>query len=222
MTNKARKQEFAVIGLGRFGSAVARRLEETGHTVLAIDANPALVQAISDEVTQAAALDATDVDALNTVDIASFDTVVLAMASHFEASALATSILKELGVRRVICEAQSQRHCELLLRVGADRVVQTSESAGRRLAEELVAPSLLEYLAVGARHSIAELVVPRQFVGKTVAECQLQDRYRVTLLLIRRDQDIRLTPPPETPLQAEDVLAVFGANDDVERLSHLE
>ena len=113
------QQEYAVIGLGGFGGTLARRLEAMGHMVLGVDSNVARVQDIADEITSAVALDATIEDALQEVDITAFDTVVVALGHAFEASALVTSYLKEVGIRRVICTTETRRHQKILLRIGA-------------------------------------------------------------------------------------------------------
>src|SRR5215211_619584 len=125
---KTRSQnEYAVVGLGGFGANLARRLEAMGHMVLGLDSDLARVQAISDDITSSVALDVTNEDALQEVDIASFDTVVVAMARSFEASALVTAYLKALGTRRVICVAETRRHRDILLRIGADQVIVSDE-----------------------------------------------------------------------------------------------
>ena len=120
---KHKEKELAIIGLGRFGGSLARRLETLGHTVLGIDIDPHTVKEISDEISEAVILDATDEDALRQVDITAFQTVVVALAGNFESNALITSTLKQLGIPHVISESNSDRHREILLRIGADRVI---------------------------------------------------------------------------------------------------
>ena len=130
-SRKQVEKEFAVIGLGRFGGSLARRLEGMGHTVLGVDSDMARVQEIADDITSAVALDATVEDALQEVDIASFGTVIVGLGDDFEASALVTTYLKGLGIPRVICLAQTRRHRDILLRIGADQVVLSDEDSGR-------------------------------------------------------------------------------------------
>ena len=129
-SRKQVEKEFAVIGLGRFGGSLARRLEGMGHTVLGVDIDMATVQEIADDITSAVALDATVEDALQEVDIASFGTVIVGLGGEFEASALVTTYLKGLGIPRVICLAQTRRHRDILLRIGADQVVLSDEDSG--------------------------------------------------------------------------------------------
>ena len=121
MARKNRENEFAVIGLGRFGVNLARRLEEMGHPVLGIERDPQLAKEVEDKITEVFVLDATNPDALAEADITAFKTVVVAISDDFETNALITSTLKKIGIQNVISESNSTRHKEILLRVGADR-----------------------------------------------------------------------------------------------------
>jgi trk/ktr system potassium uptake protein len=164
MARKSKKtegtKEFAVIGLGRFGASLARRLEGMGHVVLGVNSDMTQVQAIADDITSAVALDATNEDALQQVDITSFGTVIFGVGEDFEANALIASYLKGLGIPRVICLAQSGCHQDLLVRIGADQVIVSDEDSGVRLAETLVASNMLERVLLDADHSLTELKAP--------------------------------------------------------------
>lgn len=208
-------REYAVIGLGRFGASLARTLEEQGHAVLAIDIDPELVQSIADFTTQAATLDATNEDALRVIDIGSFETVIVAISQDFEANLLITSALKSLGVKHVISKALTDRQRDILLRIGADRVVQPEQSAGRRLAYELSSPAVLERLPLGQQHSLVEVVVPASLAHQSIAQLDIRNRYGVTVALIQRGDEVIAPPPPDLILQASDVLFVLGTNADI-------
>jgi trk system potassium uptake protein TrkA len=130
-------REYAVIGLGRFGSSLTLRLIELGHSVLGIDRNRELVQRLADDLTQTAVLDASDDEALRDIDITAFDAVVVAIGADFESNLMTTTALKALGVSLVICKALSDRQRTILLRVGADRVILPEIEAGQRLADDL-------------------------------------------------------------------------------------
>lgn len=212
---KKQTQEFAVIGLGRFGTSVALMLEEHGHTVLGIDQDRALVQQIAGEITQAVVLDSTDEEALKAVDITEFETVIVAIGTDFEANLLTTAAMKDLGVRRVIAKAQTPRQREILLRVGADRVIRPEDAAGRRLAEELSTPAMLEKLPLGPQHSVLELKVPAKLAWKTLAQSDLRAEYGITVLVVKRGDDIIVSPPAECVLQEDDILVVLGENTAV-------
>jgi trk system potassium uptake protein TrkA len=205
-------KEFAVIGLGRFGASLARRLEEMGHIVLGVDRDMARVQAIADDITSAIALDATNEDALQEVDITSFSTVVVGIGDDFESSALITATLKSLGIPRVICLAETGRHRDLLLRIGADQVILSDEDSGVRLAETLSAPNLLERVLLDADHSLTEFKAPGSLVGQPVGSLA---RYDVTVVLIQRQQRLLPCPGAETRLEQDDTIFAVGRREQL-------
>lgn len=215
------RPEFAVIGLGRFGTSLALALMASGHTVLGIDQDAQLVQRLADDLTQAVILDATDEDALREVDIGLFDTVVVAIGADFESNLLTTVSLKSLGVRHVICKAVTDRQREILLRVGADEVVQPEHDAGRLLAEQLTAPAVLARLHLGPAHDIVELLTPRSIAGKSLLELDLRRRLGVTVLLIKRENDLIVSPSADTRLLEGDLLVVVGRNEALEAFGKL-
>ncbi len=218
---KKQQQEFAVIGLGRFGSSLARALEENGQTVMAIDIDPQLVQSIADEVTHAAALDATNEDALRAIDITAFDTVIVAIGADFEANLITTATLKDLGVRHIICKTQSNRQKGILLRIGADKVVQPEQNSALRLAEELSLPTLLEKFNLTQSYSIAEIVLPASLNWQSLAQTDLRNKYQLTVLLIKRGDEVLISPTSDTVLQEGDLLIVFGDNQSITQFSKL-
>ena len=212
------EKEFAVIGLGRFGGSLARRLEAMGHTVLGVDSDMARVQEIADEIASAVALDATVEDALQEVDIASFGTVVVGLGDDFEASALITTYLKSLGIPRVICLAQTRRHRAILLRIGADQVVLSDEESGERLADTLGAPNMLERVLLDAEHSLIEFKAPGSLVAQPVAALA---RYEVTVLLIQRPDRLIPCPSAETRLEAGDTVFAVGLREKLLEVASL-
>jgi trk system potassium uptake protein TrkA len=202
--------EYAVIGLGRFGASLARRLETMGHVVLGVDRDAARVQEIADEITSAVTLDATVEDALQEVDITSFNTVIVGIGDDFEANALVTAYLKGHGISRVICKAQTRRHRDILLRIGADQVILPDEDSGRRLAETLAAPQMLERVLLDADHSLTELKVPDSLVGQPATSL---GRYQATVLLIQRPDRLIPTPGADIKLEPGDTLFVVGERE---------
>jgi len=221
MRHRTNRREFVIIGLGRFGASLARRLTELGHTVLAIDKDIRLVQDLSDELAQSVALDATDEDALRSVGVEEFDTAVVAIGSDFEASLLVTVLLKELGLRRVICKALTRRQQQILLRVGADEVVLPEHDAGERLARRLASPLLMESFELEPGVDISEIHVPDRFAGKSLTELDLPGRLGLRVLLIRGKR-LRPAPDAEEVLEAGDVLVVVGPDESVRRLETWE
>jgi len=211
-------KEFAVIGLGSFGASLARRLEEMGHVVLGVDSNMAQVQAIADDITSAVALDATNEDALQEVDITSFDTVVVGIEDDFESSALITATLKGLGIPRVICLAQTARHRDLLLRIGAEQVILSDEESGMRLAETLAVPNMLELVLLDAGHSLTEFRAPASLAGQPVASL---GRYDVTVVLIQRQERLIPSPGAEIRMEQGDTLVAVGRREKLLEIASL-
>jgi trk system potassium uptake protein TrkA len=222
MARKANKQEFAVIGLGRFGSAVARALLARGHTVLGIDRDREVVQPLSDELTEALILDATDEDALRSVDVALYDAVVVAINDDFEDELLTTLTLKNLGVKRVLGVASDERQKSILLKIGADEVVMPEHDSGERLGLLLSLPHLVERLALGKEHAIAEMRMPSAFADRTVEEVNFTTTHHVTLLAIKRKGELIIPPGKDVLLYSDDLLLVAGQNDDVRRIAEVE
>jgi trk system potassium uptake protein TrkA len=218
MADKNRKQEFAVIGLDRFGYSLACRLESLGHAVLGIDIDPAKVQFIANAVTEAVILDATNEEALKQVDITAFDTVVVAIGHNFEPSALVTATLKSMGVKNIVCQASTDRHRDILLHIGADRVVQPLEDSGERLANELSTPGMMDSISLDEHHAIVEIKTPPGLVSKKLAHC---DIYHVTILLVKRSDKLTISPPPDFVIQEDDLLIVLGETTHIHEFSTL-
>jgi len=216
---KSKEKEFAIIGLGRFGGSLARRLESLGHPALGIDIDPRVVKEIADEITEAVVLDATDEDALRQVDIAAFRTVVVAIADSFEANALITSTLKKLGISNVISVANSFRHQEILSRIGADRVILPQEASGHQLADELSIPGMLERLHLSRDYSLIEIKLPPGLIGKAVEVCE---PYEVIVVLILRGEELIVNPDESTEFLPEDILVLVGEKRRLAEFSSLE
>lgn len=218
-----KKQEFAVIGLGRFGSNVALTLEQSGHHVLGIDQNEELVQRIAQDLTQAVIVDSTNVEALRALDIMSFDTVIVAIGQNFESSIMTTVSLKELGVRHVVCKAPTERQAQILIRIGADQVIQPERESGIRLAEALTNPTLLEKFSLGddTDYSIAEFSVPNCLTQQTLAQSDIRNRFGISVLLVKHAGNVTVNPPPDTILLENDVVVVLGHEEQIQAFSKL-
>jgi trk system potassium uptake protein TrkA len=219
MARRHRATEYAVIGLGRFGSSLALTLTELGYTVLGIDRDRELMQRLSDQLAQTIALDSTDENALRQADITSFDTVVVAIGTNFEANLMTTVALKALGVRTVIAKALNERQRAILLKVGADRVILPEYEAGRRLAQELASTGSIDQLDLGPGHSVVEMNAPRPMAGRSLQQIDLRRRFNVTVLVVKRGDALTVSPAGAFVVREGDVLIVVGANDDISRLS---
>ncbi|HVM23785.1 MAG TPA: TrkA family potassium uptake protein [Candidatus Limnocylindrales bacterium] len=211
-------EQVMVIGLGRFGSAVARELERLGHQVLAIDQSEALVNDIAPDVTHALQLDAADEDALRSAGAADFATAIVAISSDAEPSIFATMVLKRLGVRNVIAKAGSLLHGEILHRVGADRVVFPERETGLRLAHSFNVPNVIDYLDVAPAFGIEKIRPPRTFVGKSLGELDLKARLGLTPIALRRGNQVFVNPAKEERLGEDDELILIGRDDKLDQL----
>jgi len=210
-----------VIGLGRFGRAVVKTLVAKGFTVLGVDRDQAVVQAVLDICTQAVVLDSTNEDALRELGIASFDTVVVAIGTDFESNLITTAALKAIGVKRVICKALSTRQKDILLRVGASEVIQPEADAGRELGLELAAPNLLDRIPLGDGYTIIEFRVPSSLDGKTLADVDFRNRFGATVMAVKHENDVVVAPMGTYLMQEGHVLVVLGQADKVVALEKL-
>ncbi|MBI3998092.1 MAG: TrkA family potassium uptake protein [Armatimonadetes bacterium] len=210
--------EFAVIGMGRFGRSVAVTLRQLGHQVLAVDKDEETLRHVADEVTHAVQLDSTDPDALRGVGITNFDAVVVAIGNYIEENILTTVVLKELGCKKIVAKAGDERHAKVLEKVGADIVVRPERDMGARVAHQLSSPSVLDTMEVSPTFSIEELSISDRLAGRTLGQLDLRARFGVSVLLIRRDGQLLISPGPDTPLQTGDVLVVVGENRQLTRL----
>jgi trk system potassium uptake protein TrkA len=215
----ARKvQDVAVIGLSQFGANLARRLEALGHSVLGIDSDASRARTLSPDITETLILDATNESALDEADINSYSTVVVSIANDFEASALVTAALQSRGIPEVICVATDKRHRDILLHIGANRVVLPMEESGLRLADELIASGTGSAMAVGAGYSLIQAQVAVDSPVHTVAECEAKG---VSVLALLHEEDMVLAPQPEQALQPGDVLVVMGRAEQVAKFASL-
>jgi trk system potassium uptake protein TrkA len=218
-TQANKQSEFVVIGLGRFGTSVARTLVEYGYNVLAIDSDGHRVQDLSLSLPHVIELDATNVDALRQAGVDAFDTGLVCIGTDFESNILATVLLRRLGVKRVITKARTRTQREILLRVGADEVILPEHEAGVRLARRLAAGHFIDYLEVGADVGVVELLAPPHFWGHTLAESELRQRYGLTAIAVRRGEELLVSPSANFRIDPEDILVVLGKLEDAERLN---
>jgi trk system potassium uptake protein TrkA len=213
------RRQVVVIGLGRFGSALATALYQAGHEVLAVDVDRRTVQEISHAVSHAVQADATDAEALAELGVERFDVGVVGVSSDMERSILATVQLKRAGVPYVIAKAQTALHGEILAKVGADRVVFPERETGLRLAHSFAASNTVDYLPVGQAYGISTLAPPPTVVGHTVGSLRLRERYDLSLLMIQRETRVLLPPGPDETIRADDLLVIAGRDDAMARLS---
>lgn len=216
--------QVAVIGLGRFGHHVAKQLHLAGHDVLAIDISQENIQRIKDFTSRAVVLDARDKDRLDALGIQDFDVVVVSLGERIDASALVALHLKEVGCRRIVTKAGSEDHAKLLELIGVNEIVFPEREAAERLVHRLGSANVLDHVPLGEDYSIHEVAPPDSFIGKTLEELKLRNRYGVQVLGIRDvlTAEIHINPDARFRIKDSDALLVLGRNPDLERLRKRE
>lgn len=214
---------FVVIGLGRFGTAVATELCELGHEVLAIDASEENVQGVVDRVTHAVTGDARDPAVLRALGVRNYDCAIVAVGDDVGNSALITLNLKDIGVKKVICKAQSHVHRKVLEKIGADRVVFPEHEMGVKLAQGLSSSNVLNFIELSDDFGIVELETPRSWQGKTLRELDVRAKYHVNVIAVRKgDQGaLDVAPGGDYALGAKDAVVTLGRNEDINHLHDL-
>jgi len=215
-------KQFAVIGLGRFGTALITELSRMGCEVLAIDNDEARVNDVMDMATHAVQADALDEQAYKALGIGNFDVAVVSIGENMQANILATIMLKELGVKKVVAKAKDALHGKVLGKIGADLVIYPEKEMGIKLARSLVSQNILDQIYLSAEYSIMELLAPDSFAGKSLVEIGLRNKMGITVLAIKRGEKINAAPMADHIIESGDVLVAIGRNDDLEKLSTLE
>lgn len=211
--------EFAVIGLGRFGRAVARSLTLAGQAVLAVDRDVSRLERVADDVESVIEIDVTDERRMRSLDLGRMSCVVVAIGSRaMEASLLSTAILRDLEVPRIVARAFDERHARLLLAIGAHEVINPEDEIGRRLALSLAHPGVRGQLRLGEQ-TVAEIELPEGFAGRRLDELDLAAGHGVTVLAIRRGDRIDPCPVDEATVDSGDSLLLLGDEEALERLA---
>lgn len=213
-------KEYAVLGLGRFGTAVARTLFELGHYVLGVDTNESKVAGISQCCSKAVQADVTDEEALRALAIWEYDAVVVAIG-NLQASLLATILLKEMGTKYVIAKAASEIHGKVLHKVGADRVVFPERDMGIRVARNLTAFRVMDHLEVSPEFSLVELTAGKEIAGRTLRQLNLRARFGVNVLMIKKSAEAKYLPLADEVVEEGDVLVVGGRNEDLAKFERV-
>lgn len=214
------KKQFVIIGCGRFGSSVAKKLYELGAEVMAVDEHEETVQNISDFVTYAVQADATDEKTIKSLGIRNFDVAVVSIGGDIQSSILITLMLKELGVKYVVAKAQNDLHGKVLYRIGADRVVFPEREMGIRVASNLVSDNILEYIELAPDYSIMEIVALPLWMGKTLKEIDMRNEYGINVMAIKHGEDIDITISANEVIKEGDVLVVIGHNDNLKKIQN--
>ncbi len=219
------KRSFAVIGLGRFGAAMATTLAESGHEVIGVDGSEDRVRGLADLLALAVQLDATDEKALLSAGIKDVDVAVVSIGENIESSLLVVTLLREIGIKNIVAKAVTPLHGRILEKLGVTRVVFPERETAIRLAHSLVMPNVLDYIELSSEYSIVDVPAPADFAGKTLKDIGLRSRFGLTTIAIKRFSNTsdgpmtNIAPGPDDVVQAGDVLSLLGSN---ERLGQLD
>lgn len=214
-----KKRQFVVIGLGRFGSSIAKTLYSLGNDVLAIDADEDVIQNIADSVTHAVQADATDENSLRTLGISNFDVAVVTIGSKVQASIMAALLAKDLGVKYILAKAHSELHAKVLKKIGVDRVIFPERDMGVRVAHNLVSTNILDYIELSSDYSIAEIASPEEWYGKTLEELNMRSKYGINVMAIKKNHEVNISPSAEDVIEPDDIVVAIGG---IEELNELE
>jgi len=211
-------KSYAVFGLGRYGTAVAKELVESGSQVLAVDRREAIVNSLVAELPLCKCADITDPEAIDLLGIGNMDVVIIAMGSNLEASVMAVMLCKEAGVPTVIAKCGNEMHRKILLRCGADQVVIPEYESGVRLAKNLLSSGFVDMVELTDQVSLIELDVRPEWVGKNLIELNLRKKYGINVVALQQGDAIQVTIDPTAPLTAEQELVIIADTDKLRKL----
>lgn len=215
------KKQFVVVGCGRFGQSVAIKLAELGCEVMVVDRNEEIIQSISDKVTYAVQADATDENSIKALGIRNFDVAIVTIGSDIQSSILVTLLVKELGVKHVVAKAQNSSHAKVLYKIGANRVVFPEKEMGIKIAKNLVSGNVLDFIDLAPDYSILEIAMNNEWVGKSLVQIDMRRRYQISVIAVRRGDEIDINAGPDKTLLKDDILIVIGNNEDLKKIERL-
>lgn len=219
LERKSDKRQVLVIGLGRFGSSIAKTLCEDGVQVLAIDRRMDLVEEMRDQLTQVVQADSMDHDSMKALGAGEFDTAFVTIGADIKASCVTTMLLKELGVGHVVVKASDEFHGRMLEKLGADKVLYPERDMGRRIAHNLVSGNLLEYIELSPDFSMAEILADPEWAGKSLAQLHLRDRLGINVVAVRSGDRTNPLPTSGTVLREGDIMLVVAGEETLLKLN---
>ena len=211
-------KQYLILGMGRFGSSLARKLCSLGQEVLAVDSNADLVDDIAEDVTQAIQMDAADEGALRSLGVNNFDAAIVSIGSSMRESILICMLLKELDAPYVIAKANDDLHAKVLQKIGVDRVILPERDMGEKLAQSIIAPNALDLMNLSDGYQIMETRLPRKWIGNSIVDINVRRKYGISILAIHREERFIVAPAADMLFEAGDTLLVMGKTDDIEKI----
>jgi trk system potassium uptake protein TrkA len=212
-------KQFIVLGLGRFGSAVATTLVELGHEVLGVDIDEERVDVLKDKITQAVQADITEEKVLKELGVKNFDAAIVGIATDLETSILVTMMLKEMGIKYIIAKAQNNLHAQVLKKIGVDKVVFPERDMGARIAQRLITPNIKDYIELEPDYNVIEIEALLEFADKTLSELDLRNKYGINVLAIKRNDSFNISPRAKDVIKKGDFLIVIGETKKITELA---
>jgi len=212
-------KQFIVLGLGRFGSAVATTLIELGHEVLGVDNDEEIVNTLKDKITQSVQADITEEKVLTELGVKNFDAAIVCIGTDLETSILVTMMLKEMGLKYIIAKAQNNLHAKVLEKIGVDKVVFPERDMGARIARRLITPNIKDYVELEPDYNIIEIKALPEFVDKTLSELDMRNKYGINVLAIKRNDSLNISPRAKDVIKKGDFLIVIGETKKINELT---
>ena len=220
MANKARQKQFAVLGLGHFGTSVALTLYDLGYQVLGVDMSEDIVQLLSHKLTHVVTADVADDNTLQSLGIKNYEVVVVAIG-ELESSLMTTLLLKDMGVKFVVVKALNAMHGKMLEKIGADKIIYPERDMGMRVAHNLISSSIVDYIEMSDDISLMSIKVPQALIGKNLIESELRARYNVNIVAIKHAGATMVNPRPTQVLEQGDDIIIIGAHENVKALEEI-
>jgi len=215
------KLSFAIIGIGRFGTAIATKLSIEGAEVIAIDSNKDRINSVKDDVTYSVVLDSTDINALKAQNIQEMDAVVVSIGEDFQSLLLTTFALQELGVKRIMVRAQGEAQKKILAKMGIDEILSTEEEVSNNVTKTLMNPSVILYVPLPDEFEIIEIKAPKRVIDRSIKDVGLREKYKINLItLIRKkgeEHHVVGVPEGDTIIEKDDFILVFGSSKNINR-----
>ncbi len=213
-------KQFVILGAGRFGTSVAIKLVDLGAEVMIVDNDDAVVQYLADKVTYAVKADVTQEAALNSLGLRNFDTAIVTIGGDIKSSTLVTLMLKEMGMKNIIAKAQDRLHAKVLYKIGADRVVFPEKEMGIRIAKNLMASNVIDFIELSENYSIVEVNPLEDWIGKSIIELDVRRNYGLNIVGIKKGKDMKINLRPDYVIERGDIMVVIGNNQDLKEIEN--
>ncbi len=212
------KKQFLVLGLGHFGMNLAVTLQKLGANVIAVDQDMTQVEAISEQVSYAMRANIADEAMLKSLEIENMDGVIIATSGNMEDNIMATLLVKDMGVPYVLAKAQNANHANVLEKVGADEVIRPEFEMGKQVAQHLMSSQFSDWISLSPEYSIVERSIPKSWVGKSLQEINVRNKYDVNVVAIRMNESVEVNMNPTAPLPKDAILILVGADEKLEKI----